>query len=62
MSNRTERCSNSKKGKDLSFKSTIASVSKNGEDWRVLQSYKRGPVRAPLELQLKNNFEGAFQV
>ena len=57
-----ETYSNQKKGKDLSFKSTIASVSKNERPLIELLLYHWSCLNAPMELQLKKLDLVTFQV
>ena len=57
-----ETYSNQKKGKDLSFKSTIASVKENEKALTLLHLYNPGPLLSPMELHLKKLDLVAFQV
>lgn len=54
--------SNQKKGKDLSFKSCIASVKENEKALTLLHLYNPGPLNAPIELHLKKLDLVTFQV
>ena len=62
MSNQKEIQSNQKKGKDLGFKSCIASVKENEKALTLLHLYNPRPLNAPMELQLKKLDLVIFQV
>lgn len=60
--NRKETYSNQKKGKDLGFKSTIASVKEFQKDQSNLHLYQCSMEYAPMELHLKKLDLDRFQV